>query len=111
MLYDSILHIYFKVSNFSKEVLDMWRILSFLYLALFALIQCGEGARILSLFPMPSGSHVILGYELSVELARRGHEVVMVTPYPNNPKIENFTEIYLKDLAEEMFSTKILESL
>lgn len=63
-----------------------------------------EQARILSIFPMPSASHVILGQELSIELAKKGHEVVMITPYPKYPKVTNFTEIFLKDLANDMFS-------
>lgn len=71
----------------------------------YILISHAKSARILSLFPMPSSSHVILGYELSVALAKKGHEVTMVTPYPKDPKIDNFKEIFLKDLTEEMFST------
>ena len=51
-------------------------------------IQFSEAARILGVFPYPSKSHAILGQPLFVELAKRGHEVVFISPFPlkNQPK-------------------------
>lgn len=65
----------------------------------FWLISMVKCARILSVFATPSPSHVLLGYEVSEELARRGHEVVMVTPHPKQLKMDNFSQIALTDLA------------
>lgn len=47
-----------------------------------------ESARILGVFPFPSKSHSILGQPIFVELAKRGHEVVFISPFPlkNPPK-------------------------
>lgn len=47
-----------------------------------------ESAKILGVFPYPSKSHAILGQPIFVELAKRGHEVVFISPFPlkNPPK-------------------------
>lgn len=63
-----------------------------------------NASNILGFFPMPSASHVRLGYEIVFELHKRGHNITMITPYPKNVQLENFREIYLKDLSEAMFS-------
>lgn len=78
----------------------------FRYIIVFilsSLISHTKSAKILSLFPMPSSSHVVLGHELSIALAKKGHEITMVTPYPKFPKLDNFKEIFLKNLTDEMF--------
>lgn len=41
-----------------------------------------ESARILGVFPYPSRSHSILGQALFTELAKRGHDVTYLSPYP-----------------------------
>ncbi|KAL0810832.1 hypothetical protein ABMA28_010142 [Loxostege sticticalis] len=53
-------------------------------------------ARILGLFPIPSVSHQVVFRKLTLELARRGHELVIITPNPAFPKDrpkDNVTEI------------------
>lgn len=58
---------------------------SFLVLLIF-LVNSNDSARILGVFPHPSKSHAILGQPIFVELAKRGHEVVFVSPFPlENP--------------------------
>ncbi|XP_055538419.1 UDP-glucosyltransferase 2-like [Wyeomyia smithii] len=52
-----------------------------------------EAYRILSIGASPSRSHVIVQEALAKELARRGHHVTMVTPFPTAPSIENYREI------------------
>lgn len=55
---------------------------------LFLTVASTESARILGVFPIPSRSHAILGQPIFVELAKRGHEVTFISPYPlkNPPK-------------------------
>nr|CAD7394604.1 unnamed protein product [Timema cristinae] len=51
-------------------------------------------ARILGVFPIPSSSHQIVYHAVMKELAQRGHELVVITPYPiKDPSIKNYTEI------------------
>ncbi|KPJ00048.1 Ecdysteroid UDP-glucosyltransferase [Papilio xuthus] len=45
-----------------------------------------ESAKILAFFPIPSISHQVVFRPLTQELAKQGHEVVVVTPDPAFPK-------------------------
>jgi glucuronosyltransferase len=53
-----------------------------------------ESARILGVFPYPSRSHSILGQALFKELAKQGHDVTYVSPYPfKTPPAKNYRDI------------------
>ncbi|XP_037299195.1 uncharacterized protein LOC115452065 [Manduca sexta] len=59
-----------------------------------------EAAKILAVFPMPSISHQVTFRPLTHELARRGHEVTVITTDPAFPKGEapkNIREIDVSD--------------
>ncbi|XP_050356434.1 UDP-glucosyltransferase 2-like [Nymphalis io] len=68
-----------------------------------------ESARILAYFPTPSISHQIVFRHITKELARRGHEVTVVTtdPMPTEQVPANMTEIDVHDVSykhwEELF--------
>jgi hypothetical protein len=55
-----------------------------------------RGAKVLGVFPFPARSHLIVQKALMFELARRGHEVTVVSAIPNNKVIPNYTDIELK---------------
>ncbi|XP_017771391.1 PREDICTED: UDP-glucuronosyltransferase 2C1-like [Nicrophorus vespilloides] len=59
-----------------------------------------NGARILGVFPFPSRSHTILGSALLRELASRGHEVTMISPFPLKNPPPNYNDVYLDGLLE-----------
>lgn len=51
-------------------------------------------AKILGVFPYPSRSHSILGQALFTELAKRGHDVTYLSPYPfKKAPAENYRDI------------------
>ncbi|KAF2890120.1 hypothetical protein ILUMI_14894, partial [Ignelater luminosus] len=54
-----------------------------------------EGIRILGIFPAPSYSHFILGHTLMKELASRGHEVTVISPFPQKTPIKNYKDVDL----------------
>ncbi|OWR49474.1 UDP-glycosyltransferase UGT33J1 [Danaus plexippus plexippus] len=61
-----------------------------------------EAARILAFFPTPSISHQIVFRPITKELAKRGHEIIVVTPDPAYSKYDtpqNFTEIDTHDIS------------
>ncbi|PZC71193.1 hypothetical protein B5X24_HaOG200288 [Helicoverpa armigera] len=63
-----------------------------------------HAAKILAVFPVPSISHQVVFRPLTQELARRGHEVTVITPDPVFPKGEapaNLTEIDVHFTYEE----------
>lgn len=72
----------------------------FIYLTVLLCVQYQAGlvdsARILGVFPVPSISHQIVFRALMLELAKQGHELVIITPNPALPKErpkDNITEI------------------
>lgn len=67
-----------------------------------AALQLSETARIFAWFPIPSISHQVVFRPLTQELAKRGHQVVVMTPDPAFPKGQtpaNLTEIDVHDVA------------
>jgi glucuronosyltransferase len=56
-------------------------------------VQGVKGARILGLFPLPSFSHFAVPSALLKELANRGHQVTVYSPFPEKSPISNYTNI------------------
>jgi hypothetical protein len=55
---------------------------------------CGvKGAKILGLFPFPSHSHFALPSALMKELANRGHQLTVYSPFPEKTPTPNYTNI------------------
>ncbi|XP_047539148.1 UDP-glucosyltransferase 2-like [Vanessa atalanta] len=79
-----------------------------LVLSVLFLLNFGDisAARILAVFPTPSISHQVVFRPLTVELARRGHEVTVVTAdpaYPPGQAPKNLTEIDVHDLSYKLW--------
>lgn len=69
---------------------------------LSALINECSAARILAVFPLVSASHSAVLHTITVELAKRGHELVVFDGYSAGREIENLTnyrEYLLKENA------------
>ncbi|XP_052757026.1 UDP-glucosyltransferase 2-like [Galleria mellonella] len=67
-----------------------------IHFALLTACNIIEAAKILAVFPTPSISHQVVFRPLTRELAARGHEVVVITPFPAYPAgggPANLTEI------------------
>ncbi|XP_052751040.1 UDP-glucosyltransferase 2-like [Galleria mellonella] len=82
-------------------------------LALVYLAVNTESAKILGYFPTPSISHQIVFRPLMHELARRGHEVFVITTDPaftkENP-LGNLTEIDVRDVSYSKWINAILNA-
>jgi glucuronosyltransferase len=72
-------------------------------MVLLSCLYATEGARILGIFPMPAKSHMIVHSALMKELARRGHEVTVFSPFPEKSSIPNFTDIEFKLSYSELY--------
>lgn len=73
-----------------------------------------EAARILTVVPTPSISHQVVFRPLTQELAKRGHEVVIITADPAFPKgqaPENLTEVDIHDISYDAWRKAIFSSL
>ncbi|CAH1641750.1 unnamed protein product [Spodoptera littoralis] len=89
--------------------------LSFVYIITCCafLVNQSESARILAMFPVASISHQVVFRPLTQELARRGHEVTVITPDPAFPKDEapaNLTEIDVHDISYELWNSIFLDT-
>jgi len=63
-----------------------------------------EGARVLAFFGFSSQSHNNFFNVLTTELANRGHEITIVTPYPlKNPPKKNYRQIEAK-ITRDLFN-------
>ncbi|KAL7024813.1 hypothetical protein ACKWTF_013196 [Chironomus riparius] len=70
--------------------------MKFFFCALFLLFSVSQiqSAKILGVFPYPSKSHSILGQSLFVELAKRGHSVTYLSPFPfKKQPHENYKDV------------------
>jgi glucuronosyltransferase len=66
------------------------------FMILISCICATDGANILGIFPMPAKSHMIVHTALMKELARKGHQVTVFSPFPEKYPIQNFTDVEFK---------------
>ncbi|PSN51259.1 hypothetical protein C0J52_11767 [Blattella germanica] len=89
------------ISSAIKEVLENPRYANqaslYLFLALLfaANLRETEEAKILAFFPLQGKSHKIFTTSFAKELAKRGHELTVVNPFPEEEKIPNYKVIPL----------------
>jgi hypothetical protein len=73
-------------------------------LLLFGTASYVESYKILGLFPFMAKSHFIVGNSLMKGLAKAGHEVTVVSAFPNKGPIDNYTFIDVSEILEAMKS-------
>ncbi|KAJ8727686.1 hypothetical protein PYW07_001805 [Mythimna separata] len=87
-------------------------VLWYIFVVYIFVISQVEAARILAYFPNPSISHQVVFRPLTEALARRGHEVTVVTTDPAFPKggtPPNLTEIDVHDISYEIWAVEIMK--
>lgn len=65
-------------------------------------------ARIIAVFPLSSASHAAVLHTITVELAKRGHELVVFDGYPAGNKIEGLTNYREYVLTENKMASEPL---
>jgi len=81
---------------------------------LFAVLACSQivnGYRILGIFPLNGKSHWVMMEELMKGLARRGHQVDVVTHFPQKNPIPNLKDISLKGSAEAVINNMTAQDI
>lgn len=73
-------------------------IVTFLAASIINSINC---ARILGVFQVAAYSHHQLGDRIFKELAARGHEVTVITPYAYKEPVKNIKQIVLTGFVEQ----------
>lgn len=64
------------------------------------LFSFGESANVLIIFSVPSKSHTILGHALGRGLVKYGHNVTMLSPYPQDKNIPNYHDLKLTKVMD-----------
>lgn len=68
-------------------------------LVAFTVLNGAHGLKILGVFPYPGPSHFICFEPLMKALAEKGHEVTVVSHFPQKNGVGNYTDIVLEDSA------------
>lgn len=76
------------------------RFVTSILLLLATLAWGAQSARILGVFPFPGKSHMNVNRALVVELARRGHEVTIISCFPLEKPIPNYKDIVIPDYSD-----------
>lgn len=78
------------------------KILLSVLLVFLACDQIANGYRILGVFPLNSRSHWVMIERLMMGLARRGHQVDVITHFSLKEPIPNYTEISLTGSLQQV---------
>lgn len=66
------------------------------------LLGSGNGYKILGIFPTSAPSHYITGSALMKGLAAAGHEVTVISPFPQAKPLKNYRDITVDGIIEIM---------
>lgn len=69
-------------------------------------IACAESANILVVIPFPANSHYVMQRPIGLELARRGHNVTVITAYREIDHPDNYYQIVTDDTKIWNFLSK-----
>ena len=67
---------------------------------LVALFSAAEAANILAIFPFPGRSQYIVVEPLLKALAARGHNLTVISGYPQKQAVPNFRDIAVLDMVK-----------
>jgi glucuronosyltransferase len=81
------------------------------YVLLQCLLAYSSGAKILGVFPHIAKSHFLMSEALMKGLAARGHEVVVISPFPQKTPVPNYTDISLVGTMPSFVSTVPLDDI
>lgn len=77
----------------------MW-LLKGLAMLVLVLIGLNDAYKILAIFPTLAKSHYFVGSALVRELAEKGHEVTMISPFSTKPPAKNVNDIVTTPSSE-----------
>ncbi|XP_076671911.1 UDP-glucosyltransferase 2 [Andrena cerasifolii] len=80
---------------------------------LAALLCCSfaNGLRILGVFPLNGKSHWVMAESLMTSLAKRGHQVDVVTHFPMKKPVPNYTDISVAGSLEAVVNNMLAENV
>jgi hypothetical protein len=88
-------------ANISVSSLKTTMKTSFLIAAFFALVFKADGFKVLGILPFGSNSHFAIGNSILKNLHKAGHEVTVISPYPQKKQLEKYRDISTADMLEK----------
>lgn len=71
------------------------------FLLLVVFVASISGLTVLSILPFGSKSHFAIGHAITKSLHSAGHEVTVVSPYPQKKKIPNYHDVDVSSVLEQ----------
>lgn len=87
-----------ELSQFQFISRTMRLLLAFSFLSTFLLST--DGLKILGVMPFGSTSHFAIGHGILKSLLKAGHEVTVISPYPQKKKLENYRDVDVSSMLE-----------
>ena len=104
------IYIYFSLffSSFAtQQKMEMKSVI--IFITILILGQSSNGHRILGLFPHPGFSHFEFFQPIMQALAEAGHEVTVVSQFPNKEPHENYKDEVLNDIGSGLLNVVSLD--
>lgn len=60
-----------------------------------------DGFKVLGVLPFGSNSHFAIGHAIMTNLIKAGHEVTVISMYPQKKPVENYRDINVKDILDK----------
>ncbi|CAH1402285.1 unnamed protein product [Nezara viridula] len=84
------------------ETPQIFKMKGAIFVLIFSVVNYCHGYNILVMMPMPFYSHTKSYLPLFIELANRGHNVTMVSPFPLKKPVPNFNEVVIENSIEKL---------
>jgi glucuronosyltransferase len=59
-----------------------------------------DGFKVLGILPFGSTSHFAIGHGIIKSLHKAGHEVTVISPYPQKKPLDNYRDISIKEVLD-----------
>lgn len=69
--------------------------------AFFAIFSQIDGFKVLGILPFGSNSHFAIGSAILKNLHKAGHEVTVISPYPQKKPLKNYRDVSTADFLEK----------
>lgn len=94
-------------SSESVSVVVAMKAFGFIFVT-FLIFYLIDASKILGVFPIVTKSHFTIGYSIIKSLHEVGHDVTVISPYPQKKPLANYTDISTADILEEFTKSDFL---
>lgn len=74
---------------------------AFIFVAFVSLILQIDGFKVLGILPFGSNSHFAIGNSIVKALHKAGHDITVISPYPQKKPLKNYRDVSTVDILEK----------